>query len=148
MFKRILVPISSEQTVPSSALRRACELSLTFQSEVYVLYVIEQRRLQQLDEISEHILTYQHLDKLKKNIKEARIRDTKGQTFESIDRCCAEQCVESKNMVTIGRYSNEILKAVAKHDIELIVLEFIRSFLINFEIFEKSPVPVWVEGVD
>lgn len=114
---------------------------------MYVLYVIEQRRLQQLDEISEHILTYQHLDKLKKKIKQARIEDTKSRIFERIDRCCAEYVVTSRNMVTMGRFSHEILNTVKNYEIELIVLEFIKSFLLNFEIFEKSPVPVWVEGV-
>jgi len=113
---------------------------------VYVLYVIEQRRLQQLDEISEHILTYQHLDKLKTKIKQARIEDTKGRIFERIDNCCAEYGVKSRNMVTIGRFSHEILSTVKNYEIKLIVLEFIKSFLLNFEIFEESPVPVWVEG--
>jgi len=109
--------------------------------------VIEERRLEKLEHVSEYILTYHHIEKIKKEIEEARIKTTKRSIFETIDNVCEKKGVVAKKMVTIGQYSKEILKAVKKHKIDLIVLEFVRSSLLYFQIFEKSPVPVWVEGV-
>ena len=104
--------------------------------------------MEKMNFVSEHALTHQHLEKLKKEVEKVRIKNARRCISECVDSSCSKHDIKNKKMVNIGRYSEEILESVENHGIDLVVLEFINSFLLNYEIFEKSPVPVWIEGVD
>ncbi len=146
MFKRILVPISSEQELPLQALRRACRISQKVGAEVVVHYIIERKLFSVMEGIAEHTLTHQELHRLEKTIREEKIRSVRGRVFDEVDRFCSGYDITSSNLVSVGRFSDEILKTVEEEGADLVVLEFVQSYLLAFRIFEKSPVPVWVEG--
>jgi hypothetical protein len=142
MFKRLLVAVPMEQ-YPERALLRARDMSVRWDSEIAVLYVIEDNIFNEVSDYSQHVITGSE-EKEWQHTMEHYHRNS----AEKIFLFDAEKLLGKKvDRFTIvrGMYSDMIGDEIKKHESDLILLEtFPRSF-IKLRILDSSPVPIWLE---
>ena len=134
------MPISSEFP-PKNIFGRAKKFSEIFGSKIYILYITEEKTLRKVEEVAEPFLTEEQLKKMENSIidKNKEIADI---IFEKVKNKFPVFNVET----TYGEFSDEIIKFSEKNDITCIITEFEKECFLNYTLFEKIKIPVWVEA--
>ncbi|HEC88013.1 MAG TPA: universal stress protein [Thermoplasmata archaeon] len=140
LFSRVLLPISSEFP-PRNIFRRAKKFSDIFGSKIFVLYITEEKTLKKVEEVAEPFLTEEQLKEMENNIIDKN-KEIAGIIFEKIK----DSIPVFKREITYGEFSDEIIKFSEKNEITCILMEFEKECFLNYTLFEKIKIPVWVEA--
>ena len=145
MFKNILVPVSSEH-YSKKVIERSIFIAETFQSNVHILYIIEETPHHQMEKYSDAHLTYHdrtetHQDLLKKQRK----------TADDILFKYAEQIFERKNINmkhtwVHGEFSTTINNQLKKNNYDIIIMEYEKGCMIDYRALDEIKIPIWIEG--
>lgn len=140
LFKRLLIPISSE-FLSEDAVKRAAQFVETYGSEVLIVYIIEEKTLKQMVDSAEVVLTEQQRKEIEDNI----ISSTKELAEKIIFERIKPLISRFKTQITIGQFSLEVQKASEAFRATCIVTGFEKYCLLRFRLFEQMDIPVWVE---
>lgn len=134
------MPISSEFP-PKNIFGRAKKFSEVFGSKIYILYITEEKTLRKVEEVAEPFLTEEQLNRIENSIidKSKEIADI---IFEKVKNKIPVFKLET----TYGEFSDEIIKFSEKNDITCVLTEFEKECFLNYTLFEKIRIPVWVEA--
>ena len=138
-FKRLLLPISSE-FFSENIVERAGEITKIFGSEVYALYIIEEKTLKKMEEIAELFLT----EKQRKEMEDSIInrgRDVANIIFREIEKYIPF----FKKDVTTGEFSDIIIEKAEGYNATCIIMGFEKECFLKYRLLEEIKIPVWVE---
>lgn len=145
MVEKILVTVSSEY-FSEEAIRRAAYLAGQFRGELTLLYIIEGKVLKMIDRASEYALTAEERGWTEEQVAD-EIRDrAKGMLFERAALLAAEEGVRiGRWEIEQGGYAEEILNFCKRERVDLIVMSFERTTLLNYRVLDWPTPPIWVE---
>lgn len=136
IFKRLLLAISSE-FFSESIIRRVKKIAKKFESKVYFIYVIEKKTLRKFEEVAEPFLTDAQRREIEKNVIEEKNMIAKEiyEKLKGID----------KFEISIGEFSDEVLKASAKYNATCIIIGFEKECFLKYRLFKMATVPILVD---
>jgi len=145
MFKKILVPISSEY-YSKDVIKRTIFLAKIFNSTVHILNILEENPLQQMEQCSDSHLTYHdrketHQDLIHKQKQTADIiilNDIQGQ-FQGKN-------IKMTHQHIYGEFSKTVINEVEKQNYDLIIMGFNRGCMIDYRLLDDVTIPIWIEG--
>ncbi len=144
MFKKILIPITSE-VCPLTAGERAKELREMFGSEVVLMYIMREELLEDIDRSTEYIMTKSQRRAIEEKMASAQTKGTSTILLEKM-RCEIDlRAGDVKEIVRRGRQAEEILREIEAEGVDLVLMEYEHGTLQQYEIFEQSSVPIWIE---
>lgn len=146
MFKNILVPVSSEH-YSKKVIKRSIQLAETFNSEVHIIYIIEETPHHQMEKYSDAHLTYHdrketHHDLLKKQRKTAN-----DILFKYAEQIFEQKNIKMKHTWVHGEFSTTIQNELEKNTYDLILMGYEKGTMIDYRLLdETSKTPIWIEG--
>ncbi len=142
MFKKILVPVSSEY-FPEKAMDKALEMSKYFEADVEVIYIIEEKMEDKIQKASEYVRTDKQIKETEKEREKAK-REEFNSTMDNWEEEFGENIHFSTKIVS-GEYSDEIASELEKFDADLVVLETEQESVLNYRLFyKKADSPVMI----
>ena len=144
MFKNILVPISSE-FYAKEVLIRSATLAKKFKSSITLIYIIEEKTLNQTDKCSDVYRTHiERLETRREIIKEQKL--TAGTiVFEDAKRFFEARGIPLEEKIVEGEFSKVIKNELNNKPYDLIVMRYERGCTLNYRLFDDSSVSIWVE---
>jgi hypothetical protein len=145
MFKNILVPISSEY-YSKEVLEKTAYLAEKFKSSINLIYIIEEKVLNQTDKLSNGYRTPDEIAETKKDI----IREQKN-AADNIVFNDAKFFFKSKNIpfeekISEGEFSKVIKRETSRKDYNLILMGFEKECFLNYRLFEELDIPIWIQS--
>ncbi len=141
LFKRILVPISSEY-FSLKAIKRAGELAEIFGSSIEIAYIIEEKTLKKIDEVAESVKTEYKREELKKEVAIEGNSIAYSVIFEEANKFFKK---EPEKRVIEGEFTNVIIEEAKRKKITCVLMGFERKCILRYRLFEELPLPIWVE---
>ncbi len=140
IFKRLLLPISSE-FFPENAVRRIAELAGKFDSEVLIVYIIEQKTIEKMEHVAEIFLT----DEQRKEIEKEIVEQSKMLAGEIIFKNVKPMINNFEERITFGEFSEEVKKISEEQKTTCVITGYEKGCLLRYRLFENMNIPVWVE---
>ena len=139
IFRRLLLPVSSE-FFSEDAVRRAKKFVDVFGSEIYVVYIPEEKAIKKMEEVSEPFLTENQRERMEEVVR--KLADSVGDIiFDNMKKIIPL----SNKEVRFGEFSDVIEEISEREGISCIVMGFERECFIKYRLLEKITMPVWVE---
>lgn len=139
IFKKLLLPISSE-FFNESVVKRAKKIIDIFSSELVVAYIVEEKTLKKMDEITMPFFA----ERQRKEIEEEIINENKEVAeilFEKIKNITGN----FEKIIVVGEYSDEINKIVKEKKITCVITAFEKECFLKYRLFEMLHIPLLVE---
>ena len=140
LFKRLLVPISSEFSFEQIIIR-AGALAKVFKSAVMVVYIIETKTIKNMGEVAESMLTEQQLKKMENDIISSATDIAKKIIFEQVKPVLPDCEVA----VSVGEFSEEVCRIAEKWHATCVVTRYERYCTLRYRLLEDLNIPLWVE---
>ena len=145
MFKNILIPVSSE-FYSKKVLKRGAFLAEKFKSNLTIVYIIEEKTINQTDKLSNTYLTSQEISETKKEIISKQklgayniIFDDAKFYFKNKENKLDEKIVE-------GEFSIVVKNELKTKSYDLIVMGFEKECILHYRLFDEVNIPIWIEG--
>jgi len=145
MFKNILIPISSEY-YKKEVFRTGAFLANKFDSQINIIYIIEEKTLIQTDKFSDTYRTPQDMVKTKKEIVRKYIQSADRIIFNEAKHYFKNREIDVKVEIIKGEFSTVIKNQLEKKTYDLILMGFEKECLLNYRLFNEVKVPIWVEA--
>jgi len=146
MFKNILIPISSE-FYPKHVLNFSVFLATKFKCKINVIYIIEEKMLDQTDKQSDGFRTYYDKNDTKKDIIGKQKLTADNIIFDYAKFIFDNQKISFSKKTVRGEFSKIIRDETKKNDYDLILMGFQKGSTLNYRLFEEIDIPVWVKMV-
>ncbi|PTD93535.1 hypothetical protein C9439_07210 [archaeon SCG-AAA382B04] len=144
MFSKILIPVSSEG-FSEKAIERATQLVSFSNGKIFILYIIEEKMLDEVREVSDYAMTKETKQKLRKNIIEEREKIAKDVIIEKIDEIISNKNVELEiEPIQIGEFSDSISNFLKSGEVGLIFLGFKQRKFLEYRVIKRSNLPLWL----
>jgi nucleotide-binding universal stress UspA family protein len=145
MFTKILIAISSE-FMSEGPIKRAVEFAEKFNSEVKLLYIIEEKVLETMDKVAEGVQTYQEREKIKKDLIENHGVRSGEMILNKFEMKLKKTGINTKKKMVRGEFSEIIKHEIEKEKSDLIIISCQRSYLLNARLFQDINIPIWIES--
>lgn len=144
MFSKILIPISSEG-FSEEAIKRAAKLASFTNGKIYVLYIIEEKMLDEVDQVSNYVMTKENQQKLRNDIIKQREKLAEDVIIEKINKITSDEGVESKiEPIEIGEFSDQISEFLKDGEVDLIFIGFKQRKFLKYRVIKRSDLPLWL----
>ncbi|MBN2066332.1 MAG: universal stress protein, partial [Candidatus Thermoplasmatota archaeon] len=153
MFKQILLPISSE-FYRADVLERVAFLAQKFGSIVTLLYIIEEKTLQQADKRSDAFRTCYDRNTTKEGTIETYKRTADSIIFQEARRFFKKTNTPFEEKIAQGEFSTVINQEITSKPYDLLLMGFEKACVLNYRLMDELPVdiPLWavsnVQGND
>lgn len=144
MFNKILLPLPSEY-YPEFASRRAIEIAYKFKSKLTLEYIFEKSVIDKINNVSSGAVTQCSLEEMSEEIENVEVGSESSVIFDKIEQEAQGKNIDLRKLIHSGHHSDEILDCIREHEIDLIITEFHRDTLLDYNFLYKSPVPIWLE---
>lgn len=144
MFKRILLPLPSEY-IPKNAINRAIDIAAKFKSNLTLEYIFNQEVMDKVNDVSSGAVAQCSLDMMAREVKNVEVGEESTVIFEKIEKKARKRNIKVRKMIHDGHHSDEIMDCIQKENIDLMITEFHKDAVFNYEIFYDSPIPIWLE---
>ena len=122
MFKNILIPISSEY-YKKDVFKTGAFLASKFDSSIDLVYIIEEKTLNQTDKFSNAYRTPQEIVKTKKEIVRKYIQSADKIIFDEAKHYFKNKQIEVKEEIIKGEFSKTINNQLEKKQYDLILMD-------------------------
>jgi nucleotide-binding universal stress UspA family protein len=143
MFKNILIPISSE-FYQKEVFQRGAFLAEKFDSTIHLIYIIEEKTLDQIEKRMDAYRTKFDKAETKKEIIKRYIHAADTIVFDDAKRFF--RSIPFGGEVIEGEFSRVIKGQINKHKYDLILMGFEKECLLHYRLFEELDIPIWVES--
>ncbi|KAA0013924.1 MAG: universal stress protein [Thermoplasmata archaeon] len=140
IFKKLLLPISSE-FFPENAVNRIAKFMEKFNSRLVVAYIIEEKTLKKMEEVSEVFLTEEQMEEMENQILEQGSMVAEKIIFEKVEPFIHE----FGKKVIFGEFSEEVKKISREQNITCIITGYEKNCFLRYRLFEEMNIPIWVE---
>ena len=144
MFKKILVPVSSE-FYSKDVLKRCIFLADTFKSTVHLIYIIEEKTLYQTSRISDAHRTHYDRTETEHDIMDKQMQAADDIVFEDAKMLFEQKKIPFDHKVIKGEFSVVVSSELEKEQYDIIVMGYERGCMINYRLLDNVDVPIWVE---
>ncbi len=144
MFKQILIPISSE-FYRTDVLERAAFLAEKFGSIITLVYIIEEKTLQQADKQSDTFRTYYDRNTTKEGTIETYKRTADSIIFQDARRFFKNAHISFEEKVSRGEFSTIINEEIKEKPYDLILMGFEKACVLNYRLMDDLlvDIPIW-----
>jgi nucleotide-binding universal stress UspA family protein len=142
MFKNILIPISSE-SYQKEVLQRGAFLAKKFKSTLNLLYIIEEKTLNQTDKRTDAYRTHYDIEKTKQEIIREYTQTADDIVFEDAKLFFQKQNIVFKEKIAKGEFSKIIKAEMRINNYDLILMGFEKECLLNYRLLDDVDIPVW-----
>ena len=145
LFKKILVPISSE-FYSQDVLERSVFLAKKFDSTINLIYIIEEKTLNQTDKYSDSFRTHYERTETSKAIMREQIRKADAIVFNDAQYYFKNLHVPIEEKVARGEFSEVVKNELKKKTYDLILMGYEKGCLLNYRLLDDVDIPIWVEA--
>ncbi len=144
MFKKILVPVSSE-FYSKDVLKRCIFLADTFKSTVHLIYIIEEKTLYQASRRSDAHRTHYDRTETEHDIMDKQMQAADDIVFEDAKMLFEQKKIPFDHKVIKGEFSVVVSSELEKEQYDIIVMGYERGCMINYRLLDNVDVPIWIE---
>ena len=145
MFKNILIPISSE-FYQKEVLQTGAFLAEKFDSAITLVYIIEEKTLNQTDKRSDVYRTTHERAETKKEIIRRYVQSADRIIFNDAKLFFKNKNIAFKEEIINGEFSTVIKGQLNKGKYDLILMGYEKECLLNYRLLNEVNIPVWVES--
>ena len=145
MFKNMLIPISSE-FYREEVFKTGVFLAGKFNSTISLIYIIEEKTLDQTEKRSNSFRTDFDKEETKKDIIRRHVHVADSIIFEDAKRLFADNNIPFHGEVVEGEFSTVIKGQLDKNRYDLILMGFEKKCMLNYRLFDEVQVPIWIES--
>jgi len=145
LFEHILIPISSE-FYQKEIFEISTVLAEKFHSTITLLYIIEEKTLDQTDKLSDVYRTTFEKEVTKKEIIQRYISSADNIIFKDAKQLFTRKNILFNETIIQGEFSEVIKGQVAKNDYDLIIMGFEKECVLNYRLFDDIDIPIWIES--
>jgi nucleotide-binding universal stress UspA family protein len=147
MFKHILIPISSE-FYAKPVLERGVFLAEKFNATIDLLYIIEEKTLNQADRRSNAFRTQYDRNETKREIIREQTHTADTIIFDDAKQFFSDKGIFLEGTILSGEFSKVIHREIRKKRYDLIVMGFDRACMLNYRLLDEKEmdIPIWVES--
>lgn len=145
MFNNILIPISSE-FYSKDVIRRSVYLADKFKSNVNLVYIIEEKTLNQADRISDAYRTSYEMKETKKELIKKQKLAAYNIIFDDAKYFFKDKKVPIEEKIVEGEFSEVVKREIEKKDYDLILMGYEKECILNYRLLDDVNIPVWIEG--
>lgn len=143
MFKNILIPISSEYYT-KEVLERSVFLAEKFNSIINLIYIIEEKTLNQTDKQSDSYRTPYEIAETKNEIRQKHKQAADKIVFEDAKFYLKNKKIPFKGKIIEGEFSSIIKREIDLNGYDLILMGFEKECALNYRLFDEIKIPLWV----
>ncbi len=145
MFKNILIPVSSE-FYSKNILKRSAFLAEKFKSNLTLVYIIEEKTLNQTDKLSNIYLTSQEIAETKKEIISKQKLAAYNIIFNDAKFFFKDKEINFEEKIAEGEFSVVVKRELRLKEYDLIVMGFEKECILNYRLFDEVNIPIWIEA--
>jgi hypothetical protein len=143
MFENILIPISSE-FYSKEVLKRSVFLAKNFNSRINLIYIIEEKTLNQTDKQSDSYRTPYEITETKNEIRLKQKQTADKIVFEDAKFYLQNNNIPFEEKIMEGEFSNIIKREVELKKYDLILMGYERECALHYRLFDEVKIPLWV----
>jgi len=145
MFGNILVPVSSE-FYSKKIIERSIFLAEKFKSTIDLVFIIEEKTLNQTDKISDSFRThYSRLETSNDIIKKSRLK-ANNLILDDVKLLLKNKEISFKEKIVEGEFSSVVKRELDERSYDLVLMGFEKGCILNYRLLEDLNVPIWVES--
>jgi nucleotide-binding universal stress UspA family protein len=145
LFKDILLPVSSEFYV-KEVLERSAIFAQKYKSTIHLIYIIEEKTLNQTNKMSDAYRTQYDIAQTKKEIIREQVQTADNIVFDDADFFFKNKKIPLKEKIIEGEFSKVIINEVHKKKYDLILMGFEKECILNYRLFDEAKIPIWIES--
>jgi len=145
MFGNILVPVSSE-FYSKKIIERSIFLAEKFKSTIDLVFIIEEKTLNQTDKISDSFRThYSRLETSNDIIRKSRLK-ANNLILDDVKLLLKNKEISFKEKIIEGEFSTVVKRELDERSYDLVLMGFEKGCILNYRLLEDLNVPIWVES--
>ena len=145
MFGNILVPVSSE-FYSKKIIERSIFLAEKFKSTIDLVFIIEEKTLNQTDKISDSFRThYSRLETSNDIIRKSRLK-ANNLILDDVKSLLKNKEILFKEKIVEGEFSSVVKRELDERSYDLVLMGFEKGCILNYRLLEDLNVPIWVES--
>ena len=133
MFKNILIPISSE-FYPKHVLNFSVFLATKFKSKISLIYIIEEKTLDQTDKLSNGFRTFYDKNDTMKDIIGKKKLTADNIVFDYAQFIYNNQHIDFTKKTVRGEFSTVVYNETKKFDYDLVLMGFQKGSTLNYRL--------------
>jgi hypothetical protein len=145
LFENVLIPISSE-FFKKEIFKTAEILVKNFHSKIKILFIIEEKTLDQANKLSDSYRTYYNIEETKKEVIGEHIKKANEIIFEEAELFFKRRGIPIEKDIAEGEFSNVIKGQINKDKYDLVLMGFEKECILNYKLFDDIDTPVWIES--
>lgn len=145
MFKKILVPVSSE-FYSKDVLKRCIFLAERYKSTVSLVYIIEEKTLNQTKKRSDAHRTYHEIIETERDIMNKQMQAADDIIFEDSELLFKKNNISYDRKIVKGEFSIVVSSELEKNNYDLIIIGYEKGCMINYRLLDNVDIPVWIEA--
>ena len=145
MFKKILVPVSSE-FYSNEVINRSIFLAEIFNSTVHILFIIEDTPLQQMEKSSDAHLTHYDRTETHHELLYTQRKTADHILFDHAKHIFKQKNKQMKHTILHGEFSSCVENELKKQQYDLILMGYEKGAMIDYRILNETLTPIWIEG--
>jgi hypothetical protein len=145
MFENVLIPISSE-FYSKEVLQRGAFLSEKYKSVINLIYIIEEKTLNQTDKLSNSYRTNYDIAETKNEIVRKQKQAANNIVFEDAKYFFQNKNISFQDKIVEGEFSSIVKNEIDKYNYDLILMGFEKGCMLNYRLLDDINIPVWIEA--
>jgi nucleotide-binding universal stress UspA family protein len=146
MFENILIPISSE-FYSKNVLKRSAFFAEKFNSTINLIYIIEEKTLDQADKRLGPYRTSLEKAETKKEMINKRKQAADNIIFEDAKFLLKDKNVPFEEKIVEGEFSDAVIRELSLKNYDLILMGFEKECILNYRLLDNINIPIWIEGM-
>lgn len=145
MFKNILVPISSEY-YSKDVIRRSMFLAETFSGTVHLVYIIEEKILDEMERRTDTHLTHYNRTETHQDILHQQRQTADDLIFQDAQHRLHKKNINMKTTIVQGEFSSVITREIEQNKYDLVMMSYERGSMIDYRLIYEIDIPIWIEA--
>lgn len=144
MFKNILVPVSSE-FYSKQVVYRSIQLAEHFKSTVTLLYIIEEKTIDQTERLTDaHRAYYDRIETQKDLMRKQQLTATQI-VFDFASHLFEQKGLRFHHLIQYGEFSDVILDEIQKKKYDFVIMGYEKECMLHYRLLDELSVPIWIE---
>ena len=143
MFKNVLIPVSSE-FYNKLVLERGLSLAEKFKSKINLIYIIEEKTLNQTDRLLDSYRTPYEIAETKNEIIRKQKLAADNIIFEDAKYFFSNKKIPFESKIFQGEFSRVIKNELKNKDYDLVLMGFNKECILRYRLFDEVKIPIWV----
>ncbi|MDG6229584.1 MAG: universal stress protein [Candidatus Thermoplasmatota archaeon] len=144
MFQNILIPVSSEH-YSKQIVYRSIQLAEYFKSTVTLLYIIEERTMDQTDMLTDSYRTYYDRMETQEDFMKKQQLNATQVIFDFASHLFEQKGIAFNHYILYGEFSDLILKEIKKRRYDLVLMGYEKQCIFHSRLIKEITVPLWIE---